>query len=428
MDNCNSYTGTWWVPTDDPNIPPSKKVVGNLILPENGGMKLEVFGSIDGVSTFQQIVDVLWGTDYNGTDYTLFNLRWQKSGNSVLYWIQYVIVGEHRTSMDDACYIECHVEYPHLREWTEVRLDAWGENYDYNNDVFSTSIGKDTTFLQGAIEGEFAYKIIGRNTYYPSESEVKIANQTQLHIQPSTALSIHSFITLIREFSQFISLAQFSVQHPAKIYFLEECDECSKRLLFDVKQSYKPYVYPYSLISIGLLKERIPSFISKYHSVYDRIATLTKYLLSSIHADDFDAPDFLIVAQALDGYFKRFVNKTEITNGNDWQKEEDGYKALVKHFNGIDAVKKCNIDTGVLKASRDKYSHLYLDEKPNCPKAESGVDLLILTQKCKVLLTCCILDQIGMTTDEINKAFDKSIISNIVYNIEKYDKEKVRVV
>lgn len=426
MDNGNSYTGTWWVPTGNPDIPPSKKVVGNLILPEGGGMKLELFGSIDGVGTFQQIVDVLWGTDYNGTDYTLFNLRWQKSGNSVHYWIQYVLVGEHRTSMDDACYIECHVEYPHLREWTEVRLDAWGENYDYDNDVFSIKIRQDTTFLQGTIEGEFAYKIIGRNTYYPSESEVKIANQTQLHIQPNTALSIHSFITLIREFSQFISLAQFSVQHPAKIYFLKEGDELSSRLLFNVKPSHKPYEYPYFLISIGLFKERIPSFISKYHSVYDRIATLSKYLLTSIHADDFDAPDFLIVAQALDGYFKRFVNKTEITKGKNLKKEEDGYKTLVKQFETIDAVKRCNIDTRVLKASRDKYSHLYLDEKPNSPKAATGADLLILTQKCKILLTCCILDQIGMTTDEINKAFDRSIICNIIYNVEKYDKGKVQ--
>ena len=114
MDNCTSYTGTWWVPSSDPDIPPSKKVVGNLILPEGGGMKLEVFGSIEGVGTFQQIVDVIWGTDYNGKDYTLFNLRWQKSGNSILYWIQYVLVGEHRISMDDACYTECHIEYPHL--------------------------------------------------------------------------------------------------------------------------------------------------------------------------------------------------------------------------------------------------------------------------------------------------------------------------
>lgn len=426
MDNCTSYTGTWWVPNDNPDVPPQQKVVGNLILHEVGGMKLELFGSLNGVSSYQQIVDVLWGTDYNGTDYTLFNLRWQKSGNSVHYWIQYVLVGEHRISMEDACYIECHVDYPHLREWTEVKMNKYGEYYDHNNKKLTSSIGEDTIFLQGKVEDAFAYKIVGRNSCSFTESEITIKNETQLHIQPPRLSSIRHFITLTREFSQFISLAQFSVQHPSKLYFLKEGDSVGTRLLFNVKPSHKPYEFPYFLISLGLFQERIPSFIIKYHSVYDRIATLTKYLLSSIHADEFDAPDFLIVAQALEGYFKRFVNQTELTNGKDWQKEEDGYKALVKHFGTIDAIKRCNIDTGVLWASRNKYSHLYLNEKPNSPKAATGTDLLILTQKCKILLTCCILDQIGMTTDEINKAFDRSIICNIIYNVEKYDQKKAQ--
>lgn len=428
MDNCTSYTGTWCVPTGNTDIPPSKKVVGNLILPEGGGIKLELFGSLDGVSSYQQIIDVVWGTDYNGTEYTLFNLRWQKSGNSVIYWVEYVLVGEHIVSMEEPRYNECHVEYPHLREWTEVRLDALGEHYDYDNDLFSINIKKNTTHLQGVIEGKFAYKIVSCNTYVPSESEVNIANQTQLQILPNSTLSIRDFITLTREFSQFISLSLFCVQHPSRMYFRKEGDEYGKRILFDIKPSHKPNGYAFALIKIGVLKDRIPSYFSKYHSVYDKIATLTKYLLSSIHADDFDAPDFLIVAQALDGYFKRFVNKTEITKGKNLKKGEDGYKTLVKQFETIDAVKRCNIDTGVLKASRDKYSHLYLDEKPNSPKAATGADLLILTQKCKILLTCCILDQIGMTTDEINKAIDRSILSYIVYNVEKYDKGKVKSV
>ena len=108
-------------------------------------------------------------------------------------------------------------------------------------------------------------------------------------------------------------------------------------------------------------------------------------------------PDFLIIAQALDGYHKRFVNKK---NGKDHQKYEDGIRILLKQFEDVECIQKCHINPKVVTQSRDKYSHLLLDEDK--PLAVEGEDLYWLTEKCKILLTCCILNMLGLTNKEIN--------------------------
>lgn len=96
------------------------------------------------------------------------------------------------------------------------------------------------------------------------------------------------------------------------------------------------------------------------------------------------------------------------------------WETLINRFNDIEAVRKCTMNADLIKDTRDKYSHLYDDEskKQNIP---IGKDLLYLTQKCKILLTCCILEQIGMTPDEINASINGSEVRFIVYNVMRYD-------
>lgn len=74
-------------------------------------------------------------------------------------------------------------------------------------------------------------------------------------------------------------------------------------------------------------------------------------------------------------------------------------------------------DAEELTQSRHKYSHLIPDDDKMVSKAVAGDDLYDLTQKCIVLLTCCILDNIGLTTDEINICFKDSAIQQIVRDL-----------
>jgi hypothetical protein len=47
-----------------------------------------------------------------------------------------------------------------------------------------------------------------------------------------------------------------------------------------------------------------------------------------------------------------------------------------------------------------KYSHLYPDNEKS--SAVAGDELYWLTEKCKILLTYCILNMLGVSNDEIN--------------------------
>ena len=46
--------------------------------------------------------------------------------------------------------------------------------------------------------------------------------------------------------------------------------------------------------------------------------------------------------------------------------------------------------------------------------AVDGWDLYWLTEKCKILLTCCILNLLGLTNKEINLCCEKSPIIQII--------------
>jgi hypothetical protein len=129
----------------------------------------------------------------------------------------------------------------------------------------------------------------------------------------------------------------------------------------------------------------------------------------------FDVPDFLTIAQALDGVFKRFVNNKD---GKDTKQYKKEIEKLLKRFEGVEVIQKCNIDTEALTQTRHKYSHLIPDEDAKITKAvEEGEPLYWLTQKCIVLLTCCILDMLGLTTEEINLCCNNSPINQIVISI-----------
>lgn len=76
-------------------------------------------------------------------------------------------------------------------------------------------------------------------------------------------------------------------------------------------------------------------------------------------------------------------------------------------------MKECQINAEVLTQTRHKYSHLIPEDDKKVSKAVSGEDLYHLTQRCIILLTCCILDNIGLTTEEINICFESSAVQQI---------------
>lgn len=410
MAEMQTYNGRWFLPIGV-TAEEVRQYEGTLTIDEDNQCLLTIQGVLKVGSDLLEHVDVLWGIDNRGEKYTLFDLymsRWIV-GREMEFKAKFILVGAYIKSFEEPCFDECYVKFPYLQNWTEASMMA--VPHDYKKGVITIDYNQENVFLQGELDDGIRYKVVDRTVCKLNQLELSAKKATRYNIVSESLLSICEFSNYVQEFAQFLSLALFSKQQPSEISFRKNGEDRIFKMLFVPSTSRKPVTT--SLIPISTLKDRIPSFIEKFHSVYDKIETLTRYLITSLHVSDFDAPVFIIVAQALEGYYQRFLKGTPGVSKKKWE-------TLINRFNDIEAVRKCTMNADLIKDTRDKYSHLYDDEskKQNIP---IGKDLLYLTQKCKILLTCCILEQIGMTPDEINASINGSEVRFIVYNVMRYD-------
>ena len=341
--------------------------------------------------------DVMWGVDANGNIFTLFNvmMKEQQIGDFTCtkFVVGLILMGEHVLSTEDTRFKSCEVHFPYLRNWAFhnniTRSHAGTSIY------FKTSFGANK-LLEAVNDDGACWRLWQGQTIERTIHDLTIIQTTTLEIEAIKALSIRTYLKQIEEFAQFLSIALYGDQNPTEIKFgnKESGHECV--LLFKKNASVNPEIF--TLIKFDLFKDKLPSMLIKWHENFDRIAPISSYLIDSLQKKSrFEVPDFLIIAQALDGYHKRFVNKKD---GKDHKKYEDGIRILLKQFEDVECIQKCNINPIILRDSRHFYSHLSPDEEKK--SAVDSDDLYWLTEKCKILLTCCILNMLGLTNKEIN--------------------------
>lgn len=404
------YHGEWWVPAvadhdtrmiafhPEQMMGHEKKYTGTLTYYGDANATLELYHVPSNFhSKHYGQNDVMWGMDANGHIFTLFNvmMKEQRMGDftKTVFVVGLILMGEHVLSMEDTRFKSCEVHFPYLRNW------AFHDNIITSNAGTSVSFKTPytATKLLEAIHDDGAY---WRLWQCPSINrtihDLTIKQTTEFEIEATTELSISSYLKLIEEFAQFLSIALYGDQNPTEVKFKnrESGQECV--LLFKKDASVNPTIF--TLIKFDLLKEKLPTMLNQWHNNYDKIAPISSYLIDSLQKKNrFDVPDFLIIAQALDGYHKRFVNKKD---GRDVRKYEEQIEILLNQFKDVKAIQKCRINSVVLKDTRHKYSHLYPDDEESL--AVEGEDLYWLTEKCKILLTCCILNLIGLSNKEID--------------------------
>ena len=388
-----------------------KDITLTLMIPPSQGV----------ISTCYKHYDVLFGKDANGVKYTLFDLNtieepiYDCNFSKHEYKVRFILIGEHILSLDTEIFDRCVVQFPRLIDWAyKSRITKLNEP---NNVMeYRVSRTKDS-ILEIDIDGDIKYILSPRCLLDNRENflGVTLKQFTELIIESNCKKTIRDLINSIMEFNNLFSIVLFSEQAPSSIEFYISNDKYRRfELLF--KNSKIDNTHGTPLIKFEQLKDKIPSMFKKWHENYKQIFLICNHLITAIQKDgEFDDSNFLIIAQALDGYFKRFVNKKD---GKDTKQYEHQIKKLLEHFKGVEALQTCNLDAKVLAHSRHKYSHLIPDdETKNVEKAVSGKELYYLTKKGIVLLTCCILDNLGLTIDEINSCFKNSVIERIVNDI-----------
>lgn len=414
-----AYHGKWTIPQYNDLFMRTinKEYMGTLYYYGDRNSELELYLKPPVHNESISNADVVFGLDAEGRKFSMFDAKIDNSHDFRKFVLnaEYFVVGyepEPVKSYHDELYTRCWVEYPYLRDW--AFKDVFQQGNISNN--FSWDISKGLNFV-AEIDDGIRLRITSSETHKKEDYKFCIEQTTRVLFEADQPQSIHKFATLIVEFSRFLSIATFSKHSPTAV-FLRRKDakysHLSEQLIYPVKPTTEPKG---SVIKFGEIVVKRPEILRKWHERYEQMAPITKYLAQAVteQKGEFDAPDFLIVAQALDGYFKRFVNKKD---GKDIRKYDDQITKLLEYFKDVDALRACNLDAKVMAHSRHKYSHLIPDdETKNVEKAVSGEELYYLTRKAIVLLTCCILDNLGLTIDEINICFKDSAVEEIVHDI-----------
>lgn len=386
---------------------------GVLTLRDGESAILEIVHSSDEFHTYlrdMMVVPTIWGQDTDSNSYTLFNSVFIQDKNTTrtTYRINFVLTGAFLKDLDTPFAKRAYVKYPNLKSWAfQRRFDL--KPLKNGNDLIKVDMRSRENLFSCQLEDGLSINLYPTVNTHFDRYNASVSCDSSLNVFSEKKLKLSQILLLTTEFSQFLSIALFSRQRPESIVIKAGAKQPEMHLLFKVDVSQKPSIG--TLIKYDKLSERIPSIYSQWHDNYKQLSPIVERLIRSMTPGVFDAPDFLIIAHALDGYFKRFVNKKD---GKDHRQYEQGIKILLEHFKDVELLQKCNLDPKELTDARNKYSHVYSDDEEGFSNVPEGEDLLWLTKKCIVLLTCCILECIGLTNDEINLCLRGSEIQAIV--------------
>lgn len=402
-----TWNGEWWLPNNfAPNVPNS---VGRLIYYEDKNPELEitVMSTANAFLWPDKKYPVIYGTDAQGNEFSLFNadLRPQKDSSKYVFGIDYILIGAQIPTMEDTLFFKkAIVTFPHLHDLFVFRHVE--KITDNNTTTYKIDTQPKISEYPVKIDDKTTWTFVGsvetssKGEHY---SDIHIHQDTNLVIEYEEITSINHLKYLISEFSQFLSVALFSNQQPSKIILADESGTTEATLLYKPKASAEWHL---RFLGNAMSNSRVCELLKRWHTNYNDIAPISSYLIRSTeYQTEFEAPDFLIVAQALDGYWKRFFYKirTQETKVPSYNKK---LQQMMAYFGEVAIIQNSGLNTVVAAQTRNKYSHM-------SPNGEKGTELAVtdakqlrlLTLRMKILLLCCVLDYMGMTIQEIDTSF-----------------------
>lgn len=418
------YKGYWYLPSD-----PENKVAGILTYVPKESIKLELIGSFEkstsGILAFfeRKSVDIIWGITSDAHEISLINC-FPGGGSYNLscpfpiknFSIQYCLDGILINNFEDKRFSWSNITIPELTTWCYPAALESVCGFDKEDKINRISVTVDKDKIKEPIFSvdlnELTTLNIKKDVHYDGSEfylNPSFNQSTYLQIKKGTKSSFLNFLSDIKLFEQFLSLASLTSIKVSKISLFDETNfqELDKKEkiyhpieLFYVQRGFefvKTKEYDF-LISYSLIQDIFPDIIKKWYNDTSDITPIRSHLIKSIkNKRDFDSTDFLIVVQALDGFCIRFRKEQSLS-----KELED----ILSEFNDIDRVKQLNVHIRSVVDSRHYYSHFM--NKSKKPDTLDGFELFNLTKKLRILLICCVLNFIGIENRRINELFNKS--------------------
>lgn len=412
MRESKSYKGTWWLPDDANN-----QIPGTLLV-EDDCITLETIGLLGESDPLSHIVgsnviqhDVIWGISSKSEKISIFNSHESVSTNfnspfSVAkYTPRVVAVGKHIKSLDEQGNYDVKVYIDELSYWFKpecLNLDYYNEKqFTWSADLnkaHHVSVQIETGCnleLQGEIQ--LSYNKIGMRVEAEQLSTLNFIFSKPVSIQEAKQKvfvfeQFLSFATLVPiQNCRFLLIDKDKKPDPTKNWSIEIYDK--SKVDANLYDRFWEYLFVYDTI-----KESFPSIIQKWYAEKD-LFPIRAHLIDSVkRRGAFSSNDFLIIAQAVEGFYCRY------------REDRLSFSAILNNlrneFSNIHILEMSENDVECIRDSRHYFSHLLPPGKKK--HVVHGIQLYNLNHKLRKLLLCCLLNFMGFSNEEINLLFSKS--------------------
>lgn len=404
-----TYKGKWWLPNC-----PDNQVVGTMIT--NPELSLETIGELGDASFLETFASnsplqhsVIWGIDSCATPISVFGCATGMTQNTscpfslVKYKIQVVAIGAHIKSWDDLGDYDVKVCFPELPLWFRPNcFNSIVKGKDYG---FITNI-EETNTLTTPIEDGCNLELEGEIHFSQHDNGlgITIEQDSILRFSFDHPISMQDAKKRVFSFEQFLSFAILSPVQCSHFWLIDKekkkdpLKKCSieiidKRTPRQINTRFWEYLFVHETI-----KESFAKIIRKWYEEKE-LFPIRAHLIDSVsHKGYFEANDFLIICQAIEGFYYRFRHDGEsLTNI---------FKNLIDEFADIQIQEVSLSDIPYIQDTRNHFSHLLPTGKKH--HVLDGHELYDLNHKVRKLLICCILKLIGFTNEEINVIFANS--------------------
>ncbi len=434
IDERITLKGYWYLPSD-----PENKIAGILTYDPNNNIVLELFGgfdcSLDALfSNKQKVVDVIFGKTSDGEDITLFhssrfaNINFNATFPLVSYSSNYLLIGKHINGLDDRCnYCAC-VRIPELSHWcppNAITISLSSQETTRMNITFDTQYQNEMNVIEKVQVDDKTSVIIAQDVNFNS-SEMhlvpRIEQYTYLKITKEKETSIKEILRDITTYEQFLSLATLSIVKSSSIIVFDNelywtCDN-------------KKYYHPISIIHLAgnvktkaqtavrttgflfdyqTIKDYYADLLRKWYSEPENISPVRSHLIDSLERKKvYSSVDFLVIIQAIEGFWWRFRD-LEYKNSNNISKKQKTLlntilSELLSEFEDVEQINKLELNIEAVVDSRHYYSHFV--PKTRKPKTLFGWQLINQAKRLRLLLLCCVLSFFGLQHSVINSILE----------------------
>lgn len=421
--------GFWFLPQN-----PNSHFHGQLTFGPSSFPRLALIANKDtNLSDFPFNVEdyVIWGLGENGIAITLLGCnRLDASGNGFgfqtsIFNAQRIIIGDHINSEDELLFDSVEFSLENLEEWVNIQgfnvnvssHDSYQISYERPKDLFF--------HINDQVTGNLCFR---NNTPFSRNPIIRLSQENYFELKFNGQLSLKDVIENVWRMRQFITLMMFE---ETKIKWINVIKD-NKKLKIFYKQSSKEDIVESDrlyLISLRVLGQRFELAIKKWFEIVKDLDPVIAILHSNIgKSQGFYQNDFLNMVQAVEAFDRRQLQDTQqlqaaneprlnrilqcIEDQNDkkWLSERLTFSyepnlrtrltklcVLHKEILFMDSVSKNQLKPMIMHIveTRNYYTHF----DPSLEKKKKVSTVINQTFFLKMLLTYCILDQIGLDSE-----------------------------